>query len=78
MGPLQVDGDFEQQLAADLDELRAISRAKATMLWFDQSDRRQAMLLLRSAVSYLSSGAESHGERGGAAAEGSRGQMDGS
>lgn len=32
MAPPQVDADFEAQLAADLDELRALSRAKAMCL----------------------------------------------
>eukprot|EP00913_Durusdinium_trenchii_P009680 g9097.t1 len=36
-----VDGDFEQQLAADLDELRAISRAKAQRAMVKEAAQRR-------------------------------------
>lgn len=37
----EVDGDFEQQLAADLDELRAISRAKAQRAMVKEAAQRR-------------------------------------
>ena len=60
MAPPQVDADFEAQLAADLDELRALSRAKAMCLagwgwlvslrFMDQADISLCMICVHNGM----------------------------